>query len=140
MRFKGPFLKDKRPGCSSSVESAKESKKLQGHKKLLGPVLGAETVSYIGSQASPCGSTPHVVQHRAAAAPSLKPASSGILLKEGFFDYSSDHGSPHAVQHRAAAAFCSLKTASSGSMLKEDLGIDSSEHVSSNDRRFECEW
>ena len=81
----GPFMKDKRPGCSSSVESAKESKKIQGHKKLLGTVFGAETVSYIGSQASPCGSTPHVVQHRAAAAPSLKPREFWNFAEGGFF-------------------------------------------------------
>ena len=35
----GPFLKEKMSGCSSSVESKKESKFFQGHKKLLGPVL-----------------------------------------------------------------------------------------------------
>ena len=81
---KGPFLKEKKSGCSSSVESTKESNIFQGHKKLLGTVLGAETVLNIGSYASPCGSTPPVVQHRAAAASSLKPENSGILLKEFF--------------------------------------------------------
>ena len=40
----------------------------QGHKKLLGTVLGAETVLNLGFKASPCGSTQHAVQHRAAAA------------------------------------------------------------------------
>ena len=112
-------MKEKKSGCSSSVQSTKESDIFQGHKRLLGTVLGAETVLNICSHALPCGSTPPVVQHRAAAASSLKPANSGILLKEGFFDYSSYHG-PHAVQHRAAA-FCSSRIACSGSMLKKEF-------------------
>ena len=76
----GPFLTEKKSGCSPSVESTKESNIFQGHKKLLGTVLGAETVLNIGSHASPCGSTPPVVQHRAAAAFS----SSGTLVAKSF--------------------------------------------------------
>ena len=63
----GPFLKEKMSGCSSSVRSKKETQIFQGCKKLVGTVLGAETV-LDDSHALPCGSTPRAVQHRAAAA------------------------------------------------------------------------
>ena len=60
-------MKEQMSGCSSSVRSKKETQIFQGCKKLVGTVLGAETVLN-DSHALPCGSTPRSVQHRAAAA------------------------------------------------------------------------
>ena len=117
-------MKEKKSGCSSSVQSTNDI--FQGQKKLLGTVLGAETVLNVRSHALPCGSTPPVVQHRAAAASFLKPTNSRTLLREGFCAYSSDRG-PHAVQHRAAA-FCSSTIACSGSLLNEEGCDYSSDH------------
>ena len=65
-------------GYSSSVQSTKDI--FQGQKKHLGTVLGAETVLNVRSHALPCGSTPPVVQHRAAAAS----VGSGYLCAKSF--------------------------------------------------------
>ena len=60
--------------------------------------MGTETVLNLGFKASPCGSTPHAVQHRAAVAfSSSKSVNSGTLLKEGLCDDSLDHVSSNDI-------------------------------------------
>ena len=110
MRLKGPSSKMKDQVALRLLKEQRSQKIFKGTRSFWAQFLVSETVLNLGFQVSPCGSTPHAVQHRTAAAiRSWKPAS---------FDYSSNHENSHAVPFHATVA-----SASSGTLLMKGFPV-----------------